>query len=270
MAKLAMEQLQGDNKSYNSAIHYLSCIFNAVQWQQQVKGCVPHTGLDSERYKQESREIICNLQTYAHTWIMLNGHPLPISLDKHCSLVLPPNLYDSLFSQWPMVPSCIPSPQKGQPAEDDNNNMMPAVAPGCTGAAAHMSSFVTTSMEWGDKTDWDSECDRPLQQGYLLTGMSDGNWAEDNIDMGDYSAHADEPPIVSDKCIEGASGMAEVPTIATHQPNPMNLSTPEESPDYGDDNDADKPVSEEGATANDLETEEEVPMGDVVIKEEYL
>ena len=67
MAKPAMQQLEGDDKNYNGAIHYLPCIFDAIQWQQQVKGCVPNTGLDSECYKQEHREIIHNLQTYAYT-----------------------------------------------------------------------------------------------------------------------------------------------------------------------------------------------------------
>ena len=64
-----MQQLEGDDKSYDGAIHYLPCIFDAIQWQQQVKGCVPHTSLDSEHYKQECGEIIPNLQTYSHTQI---------------------------------------------------------------------------------------------------------------------------------------------------------------------------------------------------------
>ena len=183
-----------------------------------MKGCVPHTGLDSERYKQECGEIICNLQTYAHMRITLNGHPSPISLDKYRTLVLPLNTYDSLFSPQPMVPPRIPSPQKRQPAEDDDDNMMLAAAPGCTSATAHMSSFTTTSMEQDDETDWDLDSDRPLWQGYHLAGMSDEDWAENNIDMGDYQAHANEPPTISDKHIEGAS--IEVPTIATHPPDP--------------------------------------------------
>lgn len=66
-AKPAMQQLQGEDKNYNGTIHYLPCIFNAVQRQQQVKGCMPHRSLESERYKKECREIMCNLQSYAHT-----------------------------------------------------------------------------------------------------------------------------------------------------------------------------------------------------------
>ena len=167
-----------------------------------------------------------------------------------------------------MAPPHIPSPQKRQPAEDDNDSMMLAATPGCTSTAAGMSSFVTTSMEQDDETNWDSESDRPPWWGYCPVGMSDEYWAEDNIDMGDYLAHADEPPTVSDKRIEGASGIVEVPTIATHPPDPMHLSTPEESPHTGDDEDADNPASKENAT-DDLEVEEEAPTADVVIKEEY-
>ena len=121
-----------------------------------------------------------------------------------------------------MVPPCIPSPQKGQPAEDDDDSMMLVVAPGCTGTTTHMSSFMTTSMERDDETDWDSESNKPPWLGYRPVGMSDEDWAEDNIDMGDYPSCADEPPTVSDKCIEGASGIAEVPTIATHPPDPTH------------------------------------------------
>ena len=91
----------------------------------------------------------------------------------------------------------------------------------------------------------------------------------DNIDMGDYLAHADEPPTISDKHIEGASSIVEVPTIATHLPDPTHLSTPEESPCTGEDDNTDKPISKEGATTDDLEAEEEMPTADIVIKEEY-
>ena len=126
-----------------------------------------------------------------------------------------------------MVPPHIPSPQKGQLAEDDDDSMMPAAAPGCTGTTARMSSFTTTSMEWDDETNWDSESNKPPWWGYRPVGMSDEDWAEDNIDMGNYLACADKPPTVSDKHIEGASGIVEVTTIATHPPDPMHLSTPD-------------------------------------------
>ena len=172
-----------------------------------------------------------------------------------------------------MASSHNPSPQKRWPVDDDDDKMMPAAAPGCTSAAACMSSFATTSMERDDETDWDSESDRPLWWGYRLAGMSDKDWAEDNIDMGDYPACADEPPTISDKHIEGiegASGIVEVPMIATHLPDPMDLNTLEESPHTGDDDDADKPVSDKGAADDNLEAEEETPMADVIIEEEDL
>ena len=100
-----------------------------------------------------------------------------------------------------MVPPCNPSPQKRWSANDDEDNMTPAAAPGCTSAAAHMSSFATTSMEQDDETNWDSESDKPPWQRYCPVGMSNEDWAKDNIDMGDYPAHADKPPTISDKHI---------------------------------------------------------------------
>ena len=75
-----------------------------------------------------------------------------------------------------MVPPCNPSLKKRQLADDDNDNMMLAAAPGCTSAATRMSSFATTSMERDDETDRGSESDRPPQWGYRLAGMSDEDW----------------------------------------------------------------------------------------------
>ena len=113
MVKPAMQQLEGVNKDYNGTIHYLPCIFDTMQRQQQVQGCIPHNSLESEHYKQECREIMHNLQSYAHTQIIMHGYPSLISLDKFHNLVLPLELYDSLFSPQPMVPPCTTSPRKG-------------------------------------------------------------------------------------------------------------------------------------------------------------
>ena len=44
---------------------------------------------------------------------------------------------------------------------------------------------------------------------------------------------------------------------------------PEGSPHTGNNKDADKPASEEGATDDNLEAEEEAPSGDIIIEEEY-
>ena len=64
-----MQQLEGDDvvTSYNGAIHYLPCVFNTVQWQQQVIGFIPHHSMESDLYKTEHGEIMWALQGYAHT-----------------------------------------------------------------------------------------------------------------------------------------------------------------------------------------------------------
>ena len=105
-----------------------------------------------------------------------------------------------------MAPPCNPSPQKRWSANDDDNNMMLAAAPGCTSAATCMSSFANSSMEQDDETDWDSESDKPPWRGYCLVGMSNEDWAKDNIDMGDYPAHADEPLTISASVISILKG----------------------------------------------------------------
>ena len=96
MAKPAMQQLEGNDKSYNGASHYLLCVFHTVQ-HQQVKGWVPHHSLESECYKKEHSEIMRALQGYAHTRHTMCGYPLLITLDKLHSLVLPPELYNLLY-----------------------------------------------------------------------------------------------------------------------------------------------------------------------------
>ena len=162
-----------------------------------------------------------------------------------------------------MVHPHLLSPQKGRLAGDDNANMMLAVAPGCTSAASHMSSFTATSMEQDNETDWDSESDKPPQQEYHLAGMSDyEDWVEDNVDMEDHPSCADEPPTVSDKHTEGASGIVEVLTIATHPPDPTHFSTLESSPHTEDSEDANRPVSQGNVT-------NETPSGDIIVEEEY-
>ena len=212
-----------------------------------------------------------NFQTYVHTWITMHGHLSPISLDKYHNLVLPPELYDSLFSLRAMAPLHIPNPRKRQLAGDDYDSMTLAAAPGCTGAAACMSRFTVTSMEQDNETDWDSESDKPARRNYRPVGMSDyEDWVEDNVDMGDHPSCADEPPTVRDKCIEGASGIVKAPTIATHPPNPTHLSTPEGLPHTKDDKIADRPASEGGNADDNLEEEKaESPTSDVFVEEEY-
>ena len=95
--KPAMQQLEGEDKSYNGALHYLQCVFETVQQQQQVKGCVPHHSMESDCYKTECAEIMQSLQGYTHTQLNMHSYPSLTSLDKLHRLVLPPELYDSLY-----------------------------------------------------------------------------------------------------------------------------------------------------------------------------
>ena len=103
-AKPTMQQLVSNNRAYNSAIHYLPCMLDMVQQQQQVKVCVPHNSLKSDQYKKEHEEIVCNLKSYAHMLHTMHGHLLPISLDKYCNLILPPNVYNSQYLPQSMAP----------------------------------------------------------------------------------------------------------------------------------------------------------------------
>ena len=200
----------------------------------------------------------------------MHGHPSPISLNKYHNLVLPPDSYDSLYSHRPMTPPHIISTRKGQPAGDNDDSMTPAAAPGCTTAAAHMSNFTSTCMEQDDETNLDSESDKPMQQNYCPAGMNDyEDWTEDNIDMGNHPACADEPPTLGDNHIEGASSMTKAPANTTHPPDPMHLSIPGDSPHTEDDEDVDKPASEGGDTDGNSGEEEEKPhAGDVIVEEE--
>ena len=200
MAKPAMQQLEGEDKSYNGASHYLPCVFDIVQCQQ-VKGWVPHHSLESECYKKECSKIMLALQGYTHTRNTMHGHPSPISLDRLCNLVLP--------------------------SEDDDNNddMMPATAPGCNAVTLRMQKFAAASMEQDAEMNWDSESDKVAPK-LQPVGMSDQeDWDdEDQINMGDQLAVADEPPIIEYGHIEGAVSGANVPTISTHSPDPTHSS----------------------------------------------
>ena len=211
-----------------------------------------------------------NLQSYMYTGITMHGHPLPISLNKYCNLVLLPDLYDSLFSPRPMEPPCISSPRKGQLTGDVDDMTTPAAAPGCTTATAHMSSFVTTSIEQDDETDWDSDSDK-LTQNFHMAGMTDyEDWAENDLDVGDHPACADDPPTIKHSHIEGASGIAEAPTSTTHPPDPMHLNMPEGSPHTEDDADVEGLTQEEGDANSNPEEKEIGQAGDnVLVEDEY-
>ena len=197
MAKPAMQQLEGNDKSYNRALHYLPCVFNTMQHQQQVKGWVLHHSMESECYKKEHGEIMRALQSYAYTQNTMLGYQSPISLDQLHSLVLPPELYDSLYQPQPMMPS-VDNPCQEQLLENDNEDkMIPAATLGCSAMAVHMRKFAATSMEQENETDWDSEYDHPPPK-LQPAGMSDQEeWGDDDqINLGDHLAVAHESPVI--------------------------------------------------------------------------
>ena len=133
--------------------HYLPCVFNTVQHQQQVKGWVLHHSLKSKCCNKECSEIIRALQGYAHSQNTMHGYPSPISLDKLHSLVLPPELYDLLYQPRPMAPPSANNPCREQLLDDNDDDTMPAAAPGCSTMALHMRKFATTSIEQENEID---------------------------------------------------------------------------------------------------------------------
>ena len=77
------------------------------------------------------------LQSYTHTQINMHGYLSPISLDKLCSLVPSPELYNSLYQPQPMVPPSVDNLHKEQLLEDDDDDkMMPATTPGRSAAGS--------------------------------------------------------------------------------------------------------------------------------------
>ena len=177
----------------------------------------------------------------------VKGYPSPVSLKEGCSLVLPPELYDALYSPHPMAPPVRPlgSPRKGTHGRNDGSLaqvtpfVMPAPAPGGTAAMLRMDNRVTSFAETqeGSATDWESETEgAPVTvTGMHPGGMSDEDWGEEDLDMGYHptSMAADEPPPMEDERIEGAqstlppddypledpNGHAETTIEATRQPS---------------------------------------------------
>ena len=262
--KPVMQQFEGNDKSFNRAMHYLPCVFDTIQHQQQVKGCVPHHSMESDRCKKEWAEIMWSLQGYAHMCLTTHGYPSPISLDnKLRNLVLPPELYDSLFLPQPMVPPSAINSHKERPLEknNDDDDMTPAAASGSSAATLCMRNFAATSMEQENKTDWDSESDH-----FRPAGLSDQEgWDDDNhVDMGDFPAVANEPPTIKHSCMEWADSSAEAPTSNTHPPDPAHSSTPDSSPVANKDMAVPDPDCDE-----DTKEGEKTEQDDVVIEEEY-
>ena len=92
--------------------------------------------------------------------------------------------------------------------------------------------------------------------------MSDQEeWGDDDqIDVGDHLAVADEPPVIEYSCVEGADGGAKVPIINTHPPDPTHPSMPNSSPV------ADVDM---GTTDPDCDIDTKEAEIDVVVEEEY-
>ena len=206
-----------------------------------------------------------SLQGYAHMCITTHGYPSPISLDnKLRNLVLPPELYNSLYHPQPMAPPSADNFCKGEPPENNNNDnddMIPAAAPGNSPATLCMRNFAATPMEQENETNWDSESDQ-----FQPSGVSDQEeWGDDyRLDMGDFPSVADKPPNIEHGQMEGADGIAKVPTSDTHPPDPTHSSMPDSSPVADEDMGVPDPDCDEN-----MREGEEPTQVDVVVKEEY-
>ena len=100
----AMQELEGEQKDFIGASHYLMTVFESVQRQQTVKGVLPHTEVESERYFAEQRTILKALREHGDMRTSVKGHPSPVSLREGRTLVLPPELYDAFYSPSLMAP----------------------------------------------------------------------------------------------------------------------------------------------------------------------
>ena len=216
----AMQELEGDNKDFIGASHYLMTVFESVQCQQTVKGVLPHTQLESERHYAEQRTILRALREHGDMRTTVKGHPSPVSLREGRTLVLPPELYDAFYQPSLMAPPARREfPRKGMQGRGDGSSaqvdpfVTPAPAPGVTAALKRMDNRVATFSETqeGSATEWESEVDEAVVHthvGMRAAGMSDEDWGEEDLDMGYHptSDVADEPPEVDDEEIEGAQG----------------------------------------------------------------
>ena len=213
----AMQELKGERKDFLGASHYLMTIFEGVQHQQTVKGVLPHTEVESERYIAEQRTILKALREHADMKQSVKGYPSPVSLREGRSLVLPLELYDALYSPRPMVPPArsVGSPWKGVYGKDDRSSTQlapfdtAAPVPGGAAAMMRMDNRVTTFAETqeGSAKEWESETETTAPiTGMRPVGMSDEDWKKGDLDLGYHptSEVADVPPVMDDREIEGA------------------------------------------------------------------
>ena len=213
----AMQELEGEQKDFIGASHYLMTVFESVQRQQTVKGVLPHTEVESERYFAEQRTILKALREHGDMRTSVKGHPSPVSLREGRTLVLPPELYDAFYSPSLMAPPARhESPRKGMQGRGDGSSaqvdpfVTPAPVPGGTAALKRMDNRVASFRETqeGSATEWESEADEVVvhTSGMRPAGMSDEDWGEGDLDLGYHptSEIADEPPEMGDEEIEGA------------------------------------------------------------------
>ena len=192
-------------------------VFKSVQRQQTVKGVLPHTEVESERYFAEQRTILKALREHGDMRTSVKGYPSPVSLKEGRTLVLPPELYDTLYSPSLMAPpACPESSRKGALGKGDSSSaqmdpfVTPAPALGGMAAMKRMDNRVASFAETqeGSNTEWESEAEEVVAPitGMRPTGMSDENWDEEDLDLGYHptSEIADEPPEMGDEEIEGA------------------------------------------------------------------
>ena len=217
----AMQELEGERKDFIGAMHYLMTVFESVQRQQTVKGVLPHTEVESERYIAERRTILKALREHGDMRTSVKGYPSPVSLREGRTLVLPPELYDALYSPSLMAPPArSEGSRRGALGKSDDSSaqpapfVTPAPVPGGMAAMKRMDNWVATFAETqeGSATEWESEVDEVVAPitGMRPAGMSDENWDEGDLDLGYHptSEIADEPPEVDDEQIEGAHGVS--------------------------------------------------------------
>ena len=219
-----MQELEGEQKDFIGATHYLMTVFESVQRQQMVKGVLPHTEVESERYIAEQRTILKALREHGDMRTSVKGYPSPVSLKEGRTLVLPPELYDALYAPSLMaLPARSDSSRKGTHSKGGDSSaqlapfITPAPTPGGMAAMKRMDNRVTSFAETqeGSATEWESEADDVVVptktiKGMRPVGMSDENWDwdEEDLDMGYHptSEVTDEPPEIGDEQIEGAHG----------------------------------------------------------------
>ena len=147
----------------------------------------------------------------------VKGYPSPVSLREGRSLVLPPELYDALYSPSLLAPPArSESSRKGAHGKGDDSSaqvapfVVPAPAPGGSAAMKRMDNRVASFAETqeGSATEWESEAEEAVAPitGMRPAGMSDEDWDEEDLDLGYHptSEIADEPPEMGDEQIEGA------------------------------------------------------------------